>query len=153
MGADFLQPHSTSRGFGAPGVIYACEEGRLHASRDAGETWSALAPLPAGFAVGRPRVAPSNPKVIYVIASTKEGPPNMDAILRSDDGGASWRAVRPATGVVVEDLVVSPASPDVAYATSWAFDKSGSGVDYGESGVVKTEDGGKTWRNTFRAAP
>jgi len=138
----------------APGVVYACEQGRVYASVDGGESWRPTpAPLPPEVATGKLRVAPSDAKVLYVIAGLKEGPPYRDAVVRSEDGGASWKTVRSTREVneSIGDLAISPVSPGTAYAWVHALRPDAGGVAYGASGVFKTEDGGATWRNTFRA--
>ncbi len=98
--------------------------GIARAERTAHGTWSVERRLESAR-VTQLAVDPRDRSRVW--AATK-----ADGVLRSDDGGATWRAAglreRP-----VMSLVVSPHDPDVAYA----------GVK--PAGVFVTRDGGETW--------
>jgi photosystem II stability/assembly factor-like uncharacterized protein len=129
------------------GLVLLGTQGRgVWRSDDAGATWSR-----SGLEktiVKSLAFSPADPNVVY--AGTK--PP---ALFKSGDGGRAWselegfRAVRrwwwrqPAerpTTPYVSALAASPADPDVAVA----------GVEAGA--VLRTDDGGVTWRGHLRGA-
>ena len=64
-------------------------ENRVVETRDAGETWSELAPLPSDFSAETLEVAPSDPRRIYV-SGTASTNPLLGVLARSEDGGATW---------------------------------------------------------------
>jgi photosystem II stability/assembly factor-like uncharacterized protein len=77
-------------------------------SRDAGATWTRLAlSSPISFAV-----APSDPRTLYAI--------DTNALLRSRDGGVSWKAVNrdlpfPVVSSFYADMAVDAADPETLY--------------------------------------
>ena len=78
------------------------------------------------------KVAPSNPKVVYVIAETREG-----TLFRSRDGGESFETVSSDTALVSRgyyycDLRVDPKDENRVYVL--------------ESALMVSKDGGKTFR-------
>ncbi len=81
------------------------------------------------------KVAPSDPRTVYVIAETHEG-----SLYRSDDHGESFTEVHKDPGIVnrglyYTDLRVDPANPDRVYAVS--------------SSLQLSIDGGKTFESDF----
>ncbi len=105
----------------------------LHKSTDGGSTWTKLTNgLPAGE-LGRiaVAVAPSNPKVVYATVESKK-----TALFRSDDQGATWKALSNSTGVTARPfyfsrLVVDPKNADRVYKPATSLSVS--------------DDGGKTF--------
>ncbi len=128
----------------------------VYRSDDGGRTWRHLG-LERTRHIGRVRVHPRDPDVVYVAAlgnlwrSTPER-----GVYRSTDGGRSWERslfVDERTGAV--DLVLDPSDPNTLYAAmyqrqrrAWGFNGGGPG-----SGVYKTTDGGDTWRELTRGLP
>src|SRR5262245_50084679 len=97
-------------------------------SLDGGETFTVL-PGVDGQAVKALAFAPSNPDVLA--AGTPTG------VLRSDDGGDSWRRISPEGHAEIRNLdsvAFDPADPDVLYVGTWHL-------------PWKTEDGGRSWRS------
>lgn len=115
----------------------------LLVSRDAGVTWQKVvsgfpdAALPLAI-----EVAPSDANVIYV-GTERHG------IFRSEDGGASWLAVShglpEAVGAApvtpVQNVVIHPTNPNVAYAVTEV------------NGIYKTTDGGFKWQAVNNGLP
>lgn len=72
-----------------------------------------------------------NNKVVF--AATNDGD-----IVRSDDGGQSWRPVHRVDGVQINNFVIDPRDSRVVYASTQG------------SGLVKTVDGGATWELIYK---
>ncbi len=66
-----------------------------------------------------------------------------DALLRSDDGGASWRAAATLPGYFLETVEVAPSDPSRVYATAF--------VTGPEPVFLRSDDGGATMRETTRS--
>ncbi|HZK77716.1 MAG TPA: glycosyl hydrolase [Gemmatimonadaceae bacterium] len=122
-------------------------------STDAGKTWS-YAGLGDTRQIGRIRIDPKNPDVVYVAALGHVWGPNADrGVFKSENGGKSWRKVlfvSDSAGAV--DLSMDPSNPKVLYAatwhayrTPWKLVSGGSG-----SGIYKSTDAGETWTNISR---
>ena len=113
--------------------------------------------LPRSEHIGRILVDPRDGNRVLVAA---EGPlwaaGGERGVYRSTDGGATWTPVLQIdenTGVT--DLEFDPANPDVVYAAAyqrrrhvWGFLGGGPG-----SGIWKSADNGKTWRQVKTGLP
>jgi photosystem II stability/assembly factor-like uncharacterized protein len=112
----------------------------LYASSDGGDTWKKLTPkdgLPEGE-LGRCGVAfaPGRPNVAYALVEAKRS-----ALLRSEDGGASWRTVNSQANVsgrpfYYADLRVNPRNENIVYSL--------------QSQLKVSEDGGRTFSGLAR---
>jgi photosystem II stability/assembly factor-like uncharacterized protein len=113
------------------------EQGGVWRSVDGGSTWKKLGKgLPKLMGRIGVKVAPSDPKVVYVIAESNEG-----TLFRSDDGGDSFRKVSDkheivSRGMYYTDMRVHPTNPDVVFAVA--------------SLLQKSIDGGRTWERISR---
>ena len=117
-------------------------------SVDKGKTWEHLG-LSDSHHICRLLVNPENPNEITV-GVTGHLYTNSEArgIFKTTDGGKTWNKtlfVNDTTGVI--DLVESPTSPKIQYASVWekdrkAWDFKGSGKS---SAIYKSTDGGDTW--------
>jgi photosystem II stability/assembly factor-like uncharacterized protein len=107
-------------------------KGGLFKSTDGGKTWKKVTNgLPQLMGRVGVKVAPSNPKVIYVIAETREG-----TLFRSRDGGESFEIVSRDTALVSRgyyycDLRVDPKNENRVYVL--------------ENALMVSKDGGKTF--------
>ena len=111
--------------------------GAIFKSTDEGQTWTALnaTGLPAlGGNGGKPRrlaVAPkTNGQRMFLAGAGR--------LLRSDDGGATWRVITDDPRPGAERVWVHPGNPDVVYGTNIT--------------VYRSLDGGATWE-AFKGAP
>ncbi|MFZ1806331.1 MAG: glycosyl hydrolase [Cyclobacteriaceae bacterium] len=117
-------------------------------SMDAGTTWKHIG-LKDSKHIGRIRIHPKNPDLVYVAAMGNLWKPNdMRGVYRSKDGGATWERVlfiNDKAGVV--DLVLDPNNARILYASTWNIKRNGYRMDSGgpDSKLWKSTDGGDTW--------
>jgi photosystem II stability/assembly factor-like uncharacterized protein len=115
---------------------------------DGGKTWTSLGLTETQY-IGRVRLHPTNPDIVYVAALGHVFGPNKErGVYKSTDGGKSWKQVlfkNDSTGAI--DLVMDPKNPNVLYAAFWEADRSPWSLKSGGpgSGIWKTTDGGETW--------
>jgi photosystem II stability/assembly factor-like uncharacterized protein len=125
----------------------------MYKSTDAGRTWKHTG-LGDTRHIGRVRVHPKNPDLVYVAALGHIfGPNEQRGIFRSNDGGKNWQKVlyrNDKAGAV--DLVLDPENPNNIYAgfwevyrKPWTLESGGQG-----SGLFKSTDGGDTWTEITR---
>ena len=123
----------------------------IYKSIDTGKTWRQMGLTDSGT-IGRVLVNPTNPDIVYVAASGHEWTPNeMRGVYKTTDGGKTWAKVfyrSPMTGAV--DLVMDPSDPNTVYAAMWQrirrkWNDPRVEPGFGEGGVWKTTDAGKTW--------
>ncbi len=145
-------------------VIYVAAEGPLwgpggdrglYKSSDGGKNWKPVLTISENTGVVDVQLDPSNPDVLYAAAYQRrrhvftliDGGPES-AIYKSSDAGATWNKVTsglPSVDMGRIGLAVSPADPNVIYATIEAAD--------GKGGIFRSSDKGATWerRNEFDA--
>ncbi|MDH3734870.1 MAG: glycosyl hydrolase [Gemmatimonadota bacterium] len=125
----------------------------LYRSTDGGETWAPVLQIDADTGVTDIEFAPDDPDVLYAAAYQRRrqiwghlaGGPNS-GIHKSTDGGETWRRITtglPSGDVGKIGLAVTPANPDVVYATMEAQDS--------ERGFYRSLDRGESWerRNSY----
>ncbi|MFZ0144419.1 MAG: glycosyl hydrolase [Candidatus Sulfotelmatobacter sp.] len=143
-------------------VVYVAAEGPLwgpggdrglYKTVDGGKNWKAVLTISENTGVAYVAIDPANPDILYAAAYQRrrhvytliDGGPES-AIYKSTDAGASWNKLK--SGLPTVDmgrigLAVSPADPNVVYATIEAGD--------GKGGIFRSDDKGATWerRNEF----
>lgn len=123
-----------------PDVVYIATENLvgstlpvgLEKSTDGGNTWTTLLSAQVqSIAISR-----SNPSTIYV-GTFDQG------VMRSDNGGTTWRSVTPALGQgqPFNRVVVDPQNPNVAIAHQGVLNLAGRTC----GALFRTTDGGTTW--------
>ena len=137
-------------------MIYVAAEGPLwsgggergvYRSKDGGIVWEAVLTIDQYTGVTDLEFDPSNPDVIYAATYQRfrrtwalmAGGPNS-GIYKSEDGGESWRQVKqglPKGDIGKIGLAVTPADPNLVYATIEAGDK--------EKGFYRSQDKGESW--------
>jgi photosystem II stability/assembly factor-like uncharacterized protein len=126
----------------------------VYKSTDGGQSWKHLG-LAETRHIGKIRIHPHNPDLVYVAALGHAFGPNEErGVYRSHDGGKSWQKVlfkSDKAGAV--DLSFDPHHPAVIYASIWEahrnfWELSSGGPD---SGLWKSSDGGDTWQEISRA--
>jgi photosystem II stability/assembly factor-like uncharacterized protein len=132
----------------------------VYKSSDGGKTWKNLG-LKDTQHIGRIRIDPRNPDVVYVAALGHIWGPNKDrGVFKTTDGGLTWKqslTINDDTGVV--DLVMDPLDSNTLYAAAYEMRRDGfAGGDPGKqwgpgSGIYKTTDGGRNWRKLSEGLP
>ncbi len=124
-----------------PGALYAATtRGRVYKSSDGGGRWHLVFRGSVPGHVTFLAVAPSTSAVVYV---GHVQPWGADQVFKSVDGGENWNSITMLYGVRVEVLAFDPKTPTTIY---------GSRSSYGavERGILKSTDGGRTWRSVNR---
>ena len=128
----------------------------VYRSRDGGKTWQRMG-LAGSQHIGRILVHPKDGNVVLVAA---EGPlwsaGGERGVYRTDDGGVTWKPVLQIdenTGVT--DIEFDPSNPDVVYAAAYQRRRHVAGFLSGgpKSGLWKSSDNGKTWRQVTAGLP
>jgi len=132
----------------------------VYKSTDGGKTWKHLG-LKDSQHIGRIRIDPRNPDVVYVAALGHMWGPNQErGVFKTTDGGLTWThslAITADTGVV--DLAMDPRDSNTLYAAAYEMRRDGfAGGDPGKqwgpgSGIYKTTDGGRNWRKLSSGLP
>jgi photosystem II stability/assembly factor-like uncharacterized protein len=132
----------------AQGPLWAAGGDRgLYKTTDGGKTWKAVLAISENTGVTDVVLDPTNPDVVYAASWQRRrhfytlinGGPES-AIHKSADGGATWTRLRsglPAGELGRIGLAVSPADPNVVYATVEAAAQG--------SGIFRSSDKGATW--------
>ncbi|MCX6357192.1 MAG: YCF48-related protein [Candidatus Aureabacteria bacterium] len=111
--------------------IFAGAADGLYMCRDGGKTWTKV----NGASGGQVRTAldcaidPSNPDMVY--AATLDS-----ALLKSTDGGKSWKEMGVADEKTITSVAVSPLDSNIIYAGT-------------ATGMYKTKDAGVSWNKVF----
>lgn len=128
----------------------------IYKSTDAGKTWQHMG-LKDSHHIGRIALHPTNPDIVYVAAMGHLwGPNNERGLYKSVDGGKTWERiiyVNDDTGVV--DVALDPQNPEIVYAATYQRRRTPFGFDGGGpgSGLHKSTDGGKTWKELRNGLP
>ncbi|MEM7800206.1 MAG: glycosyl hydrolase [Chloroflexota bacterium] len=120
----------------------------VYKSTDGGQTWKHMG-LADTRHIGKVRVHPHNPDIVYVAALGHAFGPNSErGVFKSTDGGETWKNVLfKSENAGAIDLSIDPNNPRILFATIWEarrnfWHMSSGGTD---SGLYKSTDGGETW--------
>ncbi len=120
----------------------------VYRSTDGGKTWTHRG-LTDTRHIGRVRVHPNDPDLVYVAALGHAfGPNDERGLYRSQDGGGSWdRVLFKSENAGAVDLSMDPNNPRVLFATMWqAWREPWTFTSGGpDSGLHRSTDGGDTW--------
>lgn len=128
----------------------------VYKSMDGGKTWKNMGLKDSGH-ISMIRIHPEDSDTVWVAAQGPLWNSGGDrGLYKTTDGGATWNRILDIdedTGV--NEFVMDPADPDVIVASSyqrrrhvWTLINGGPG-----SGIHKTTDGGKTWRQLKTGLP
>lgn len=129
--------------------VLAGGRGGIIGSRDGGATWTSLrrlAPEDAAYAIV---FAPSDPRQVYALAyiAAEERP----RVIRSGDGGTTWKVQQAAGFETISAIAVHPTRAETVYATYVTRHMSPDGAVSEKGGVASSSDGGRSWR--YRSIP
>ncbi|MEO6049421.1 MAG: hypothetical protein ABIQ57_18185 [Candidatus Kapaibacterium sp.] len=123
-------------------VWIGAADGGVWKTTDRGANWIPLMDDANAIAMGAVAVDPNNTAVIY--AGTGEMSSNVDAysgagIMKTVDGGATWRAIGLTTVGAFSRIIVHPNNSNLVFA----------GATRNNRGFYRSADGGNTWSRTF----
>ncbi|MBW7905075.1 MAG: glycosyl hydrolase [Phycisphaerae bacterium] len=128
----------------------------VYRTRDGGKSWQHVG-LKQSEHIGRIAIDPRDSNVVYVAA---QGPLWRDGgdrgLYKTSDGGATWERVLHVSDMTgINEVHLDPRDPDVLYASAyqrrrhvWTLINGGP-----ESGIHKSTDGGRTWRQLKSGLP
>ncbi len=155
IGKVLIDPHNSDVVFvAAEGPLWSAGGDRgLYKTKDGGKTWQQVLAIDENTGVTDIEFDPANPDILYAAAyqrrrhtwSLMAGGPKS-GIYKSTDNGDTWRRVAkglPAGDMGKIGLAVTPANPQLVYATIEANDK--------EKGFYRSTDKGESWekRNSY----
>lgn len=118
-------------------------------STDAGATWQFIG-LEKTAHIGRIRIHPTNPDIVYVAAMGNLWKPTPErGVYKTTDGGKTWEKIlfaNPDAGAV--DLVLDPNNSRIIYASTWRVRRTPYSLSSGGEGsdLWKSTDAGATWK-------
>lgn len=134
-----------------PHVYYMGTTGGVWKTDNAGAQWNPISDDDFGSsAVGAIAVAASDPNVVVVgmgespfrnIASSQG-----DGVYKSTNAGKSWTHIGFENARQIGEIRIHPKDPDVI----WVAVQGNAYAPGDDSGVFKTDDGGKTWRRVLK---
>lgn len=128
----------------------------VYKSLDGGNTWENMG-LKQSEHIGMIRVDPRDPNVVFVAAQGPLWSGGGDrGLYRTSNGGLSWERILSGgefTGV--SEVHLDPRNPDVLFAVKHQRLRNVAALMNGgpESGIFKSTDGGKSWRELTTGLP
>jgi photosystem II stability/assembly factor-like uncharacterized protein len=131
----------------------------VYKSTDSGKTWQHMG-LADTYTIPRIVIHPKDPDIVYVAASGHEWTFNPErGVHKTTDGGKTWQkvlSVSSESGAI--DLVMDPKDSETLFAATWQrirlrWNDPRNKPDYAGSGIHRSTDGGKTWKQINSGLP
>jgi photosystem II stability/assembly factor-like uncharacterized protein len=132
----------------------------VYKSTDGGKTWKNMG-LSKSFQIGRIKIHPKDPNIVYVGALGRlYGPGGDRGLFKTTNGGETWDkvlAVDDKTGVI--DVQMHPSDPETLLVATYerqrdSYDTNDPSKRFGPGAAVhKTTDGGKTFKKSTKGLP
>jgi photosystem II stability/assembly factor-like uncharacterized protein len=128
----------------------------MYKTTDGGDNWKKIG-LDSTEHISKIIVSPENPDVIYVaVPGALWSNSKHRGIYKSVNAGESWEKlffIDDKTGCA--DLLIDPTNPNILFASMWQFRRQPYSFNSGgkTSGLYKTTDGGKTWKEIQNGLP
>jgi photosystem II stability/assembly factor-like uncharacterized protein len=123
----------------------------MYRSNDAGKTWRHIG-LEDSWSIAEIAIHPKNPDIVMVAALGHLWSTNKNrGLYQTINGGKTWQQVlykNDSTGA--NDVVIAPSNPKIMYASMWEVYP---GINGKNSGVYKSNDGGKNWSACMKGLP
>lgn len=132
-----------------PRVIWAgASTGGVWRSTDGGFTWEPMMDREPVHSIGMVRINQSHPHIVWV--GTGEGSVRNSmgvgrGIWKTVDGGLTWKHLGLERTERIEQIVLHPSDPEVA----WVSALGPAWSDGDQRGVFRTRDGGRTWERVL----
>ncbi len=125
----------------------------VYKSTDGGKTWMHMG-LEDTRHIGKVRIHPQNPDLVYVAAlGHAHGANKQRGVYRSTDGGKTWEQILFVNeDIGAHDLAMDPNNPRILYAALWRTRRMPHTLQSGGEGcgLFKSTDGGDTWTEITR---
>ena len=120
----------------------------VYKSVDGGKTWNAcIAGLGSNLFAWQVRQNANGRLFVLFARGETRGKPVDGAIYYSDDNASTWKKMNlPDSINGPHDLLIDPGNPNTMYVSCWP--RTANGKDF-HGGVIKTEDGGLSWKQVF----
>lgn len=122
--------------------------GGVWKTENSGTTWKSIFDGQKSYSIGCITLDPQNPEVVWVGTGENVGGRHIgygDGIYKSEDGGKSWNNMGLENSEHLSKIVIHPTNSNIM----WVASQGPLWSKGGERGVYKSEDGGKTWKQTL----